>query len=223
MSIPPIQPTGQPSELPGGVRFATASATLSLPSTRDRCPSGGSWAVHQNPAQISHLFEQLQQPVQTLAQLANRQPPVMSQNEIDVVKDLNMQVELTQMDIQEISPSSIAAIQGSATTLFACLLPRLPGILSRIRPYLQAINYLSALSEAFQLHLKSKSKDSDHIAARMQAPMKELEQLSSSGNLDLSAIGFGLRIDDHLQHTNQNSRPRHTRNSLCNFIRIFKL
>lgn len=183
MNIPPIQPGSQPPELPGGspLRDRVRNALTSLHQGTGTLQ--GAFAAHENPAQINHLFEQLQQHIQTLAQLANRQPPVMSQNEIDVVKDLNMQYELMQMDVQEVSPSAIAAIQGSSTTLFHLFAAEAAGIPEPNTASLQAVNYLSALSEAFQLHLKGKSKDSDHIAARMQAPMKELEQLSSLGIL----------------------------------------
>ena len=107
----------------------------------------------------------------------------MSQNEIDVVKDLNMQYELVQMDVQEVSPTATAAIQGSSMTLVHLFAAEAAGIPEPNTASLQAVNYLSALSEAFQLHLKSKSKDSEHVAASMQAPVKELEQLSSLGIL----------------------------------------
>jgi hypothetical protein len=185
MNIPPIQPTGQPSELPGGspLRDRVRNALTSLRQGTDALQ--GALAAPDNPVQISHLFEQLQQPIQTLVQLANRQPPVMSQNEIDVVKDLTMQLELTQMDVQEVSPTAIAAIQGSSTTLFHLFAAEAAGIPEPNTASLQAVNYLSSLSDTLQLHLKIKSKDVSHIAADMQAPVKELEQLSSLGILNV--------------------------------------
>lgn len=185
MSVPPIQPTGQPPELPGGnplrdrVRFALTSIRQHVDALQ------AALAAHDNPAQINSLLGHLQQPVQILVQLTGRQPPLMSQNEIDVVKDLNMQFELAQMDPQEISPSAAAAIQGSSSTLGHLFASEAAGTPEPNTTILQALNFLSALTGALQLHLEIKSKDSGQIIASMQAPIQELEHLSSLGILDL--------------------------------------
>jgi hypothetical protein len=181
MIIPPIQPTGQPSELPGGgpIRERVLHAIASI---QERTGSlQAALAAHDSLAHIDSLLQHMQQPVQDLVQLAGRRPPVMSQNEIDVVGTLYTQYELASMDSQTVSPAAAAAIQGSSSTLGQMFAAEAAGIPEPNTTVLQALNYLSALSEALHKHLKIKSKESGQIIDAMQTPMKELEHLSSLG------------------------------------------
>ncbi len=177
MSISPIQPTGQPSDLPGGgpVRERVQHALASIEEHTGSLQTA--LAAHDSPDHIDSLLTKIQQPIQDLVQLAGRRPPVMSQNEIDVVGTLYSQYELT----QTVSPTSAAAIQGSSRTLGQMFAAETAGIPEPNTAVLQALNYLSALSEALDKHLKIKSKESGQIIDEMQPPMKELEHLSSRG------------------------------------------
>jgi hypothetical protein len=181
MSIPPIQPTGQPSDLPGGgpVRERVERALASIQEHTGSLQTA--LAAHDSPGHIDTLLKKIEQPLQDLVQLAGRRPPVMSQNEIDVVATLYTQYELALMDTQTVSPAGAAAIQGSSTTLGQMFVAETAGIPEPNTTVLQALNYLSALSEALDKHLKIKSKESGKIIDSMETPMKELENLSSLG------------------------------------------
>jgi hypothetical protein len=190
MNIPPIEPTPLSStyglrpgeEIP--IRKRVHSDLFSMQQTHVQLQVA--LASHDSPSYIDSLLQQLHSPIQDLLQISNKQPPVLSQNEIDVVKAIQMQFQSIQTHPQFISASMIAELQGNSSTLDQMFVAEVAGIPEPNVSALQAQNYLSYLAHALHLHAKAEgmhSAASQAIINSMQKPMKELTHLSESGVL----------------------------------------
>src|SRR5690349_2363553 len=116
MSIPPIEPInpayGQAkAEIP--VRDRVHNDLLSMQQTHARLQT----ALASNDNNLSHidsLLQLLHLPIQDLLQIASQKPPVLSQNEIDVVNAIQTQFQSIQANPGSLSPSIVAALQGNS-------------------------------------------------------------------------------------------------------------
>lgn len=187
MSIPPIGPSAPaPGTPPEGtpLRERVHKDLTTIQQMNGELQT--TLVSHGSPSQIHHLLQNLQSPIQDLAQITNQRPPVLSQNEVDIIKAMNTQYQMMQMDTQSVTPSSVAALQGSSNTLEQMFAAELAGIPEPNSSALQAQNYLSALSETLQLHVKAngiQSPDSEAIINSMKSPVTELSHLSERGIL----------------------------------------
>lgn len=188
MSIPPIEPTnpayGQAkAEIP--VRDRVHNDLLSMQQTHAQLQT----ALASNDNNLSHidsLLQLLHLPIQDLLQIASQKPPVLSQNEIDVVNAIQTQYQSIQANPGSASPSIVAALQGNSNTLDQMFAAEVAGIPEPNVHALQAQNHLSYLSNALQLHVKThrmRSAESEAIINSMQNPMKELSHLFELGIL----------------------------------------
>ena len=187
MSIPPIEPInpayGQAkAEIP--VRDRVHNDLSSMQQTHAQLHT----ALASNDAlsHIDSLLQQLHLPIQDLLQIASQKPPVLSQNEIDVVNAIQTQFQSIQANPGSLSPSIVAALQGNSNTLDQMFAAEVAGIPEPNVHALQAQNHLSYLSNALQLHVKTdgmRSPESEAIINSMQNPMKELSHLFELGIL----------------------------------------
>lgn len=172
-TTPPLPPSGFP--LDGGIplreRVHHDLMTIQLTAAELQ----NSMASHGGNQ--GALLEKLQGPIEDLAQLTRQRPQVLSQNEIDVINTMQMQYQLVQMESAAVTPSAVAAIQGSASTIeqmFAAEAAKSPEPNSSA---LQALNYLISLCETIQAMLSSRSHSFSEIIAlidNMRNPIADL-------------------------------------------------
>lgn len=178
---PPLPPSGFPLE--GGVplRERVHHDLMAIQHTAAELQT--SMGARGTPARHSMLLEKFKAPIEDLAQLTRQRPQVLSQNEIDVINTLQMQYQLVQMESDAITPSAVAAMQGSASTIeqmFAAEVAKTPEPNSAA---LQAQNYLSALTDALQMHLGHHA-EMETIVGNMQNPLDELSHMAERGTIN---------------------------------------
>jgi hypothetical protein len=143
-------------------------------------------AADNSPSHIDSLLQQMQAPIQDLLQITIKQPPLLSQNEIDVVKAISVQYQSMQTDPRSVSASTLAALQANSSTLEQMFEAEVAGVPEPHVSALQAQNHLSSLSEALHLNIEKcgiDSSASEAIIKSMKNPMAELAHLSESGVL----------------------------------------
>ncbi len=193
-----ILPTSSHGPLAGGevpIRERVHNNLLSIQQTQAGLQIA--LASNDSPSHIESLLQQLQSPIQDLVQISIQHPPVLSQNEIDVVSAIQSQFQTMQTDLHAISPSALAALQGNSSTLDQMFATEVAGLPEPNVSALQAQNHLSALSDALHLHIKAHgvySEKTDAIVNSMQHPMAELNNLSDSGVLTSAQSGVVIAL-----------------------------
>jgi hypothetical protein len=182
-----ILPTSPYGSQPGGeipLRDRVHNNLLSMQHTHAELQI--SLAAQDTASHIEGLLQQLQPPIQDLVQISLKHPPMLSQNEMDVINSIRTQFQTMQTDPKSITPSDLAALQGNSSTLDQMFAAEAAGIPEPNVAALKAQNHLSALSDTLHLHLKThavNSSEAEALVNSMQDPVAELNQLSKTGVL----------------------------------------
>ncbi len=199
MDTPPINSTSSASEIPGGEGPTPSQQAQNdlneIQQIDDQIEQA--LAKNESPSQIQALVQKLQNPMQDLTKLAHQ----LSPNEANLIDNAEEQYQFFSQGEEVITPSAIALFQGTCDTV-----SQLISAPSGANINVQALtdqNQLSELANALQYEMQAQggsgNTECEEILNSMNSPLKDLQQLATSGALTSDQTNLVDKISQFYQ------------------------